>query len=175
MTPALAASVVALLAVAGAGHLRRPRALVAQLRRHGAMRRPMVVPVAAALIGAEVAIPVALVAGLAGSVVLLRAAALIAAVVCLGFAGYLHVVARRHPEGVPCGCGLGEAMAGPWTVLRALILAGFSVWVAWVPLTVAELTVLQVVTNLLAALALSVVLAGLPVARSQPAQTSMVG
>lgn len=175
MTPALAVSVAALLAVAGAGHLRRPRALVAQLRRHGALPRSAVVPAAVLLIGAEVAIPVAIVAGLSGSIVLLRAAALMAALVCLGFAGYLHVVAGRHPEGVPCGCGLGEATAGPWTVLRALILAGFGVWVALAPLTVAELNGLQAVTNLLAALALSIVLAGLPVARSQPGQTPMVG
>ncbi|MFT3971024.1 MAG: MauE/DoxX family redox-associated membrane protein [Micropruina sp.] len=175
MTPALAVTVAALLAAAGAGHLRPTRALVVQLRGHGVLPRPVVAPVAVALIGAEVAIPVALVAGLSGSVVLLRAAALTAAVVCLGFAGYLHLVARRHPEGVPCGCGLGEAPAGPWTVLRALILAGFGVWVALAPVIVADLNSLQVITNLLAALALSIVLAGLPVARALPAQTPMAG
>lgn len=175
MTPALAATVAALLAVAGVGHLRRSRALVVQLRGHGVLPRPAILPIAVLLIAAEVAIPVALAAGLGGSVLLLRAGALAAAALCLGFAGYLHLVAQRHPEGVPCGCGLGEAAAGPWTVLRALILAGFGVWVALAPLTIAELTGLQVVTNLSAALALSLVLAGLPVARSQPAQTPMVG
>ncbi len=174
MIPALALTVAALLAVAGVSHLRRPRALTAQLRGHGVVREALLAPMAVVLIGAELVLPLAIAVGLGGPVALLRASSLVAAALCLAFAGYLHVVARRHPSGIPCGCGLGEASAGPWTVLRSLLLAGFAVLTAVAPTAVPGLSGIEIVTNALAALALSIVLAGLPTARSHPAPIGAV-
>lgn len=114
------------LASTAAAHLRRPRLLARALAVHG------VAPVWAWRVAppAVVAVETAVAAALLGSALTpapaaSRRAGTAASVLFAVYAAYLGVVARGAPEGAApsCGCGVGEAPVGTWTIARAVALA----------------------------------------------------
>lgn len=172
------------LLVSGADHLRSPRSTRAALRAHGVLPVPAHRPVALVLGPGEILLALGLLAVGAGLLDPLptRAAALGAALLCLGFTAYLVLALRRTAGAdVPCGCGLGTTPLTHWSIVRAGLLTTFAVAAltlptgAWSSAPGAPVWA-QVVVAACAGLALAVATAALPAARAIPARlTTLTG
>ncbi|MFC5289620.1 MauE/DoxX family redox-associated membrane protein [Actinokineospora guangxiensis] len=150
-------TVVVVLVIAVAEHVRAPRALPDALRAHGMIRGRATGFAATAVTAVEALLAVAL---------LMRPSAPLFAAAGLVFAGYAayswHVVSSGR--GGPCGCGGVEVPMGTWVIVRAGVLAALSaVAVAGPPPTLSMMDV-QLVVELLAALVFGVLLWHLPAA-----------
>jgi hypothetical protein len=156
-TSVAAYTVVLVLVIAVAEHVRAPRALPEALRAHGVIRGRAAGFVATAVTAVEALLAVAL---------LVRPSAMLFAAAGLVFAGYAvyswHVVSSGR--GGPCGCGGVEVPMGTWVVVRAGVLAALSaVAAAGSPAALSTMDV-QLVVALLAALVFGVLLWHLPAA-----------
>ncbi|GAA4879536.1 MauE/DoxX family redox-associated membrane protein [Serinicoccus chungangensis] len=177
LAAACAWAVGAVLLASGLSHTRAPGSTRAALQAHGTLPAPTHRWLALGLGPVELVLAVGLLA--AGAGLLggpgVRALALGAAALCLGFAAYLRVVRRRtHGQEVPCGCGLGTAPVTGWSVLRAGLLAAFALVTLALPTgpwTAAPGAPVwaQVVVAAGGGLALAVATAALPAARAVPA------
>lgn len=109
------------LLAAGAGHLRHPGTLRAQLDRQQLIARRLRGPVARLVPAAE------LLVGATGVVAVARASTLdlaagLALVLYGGYTAFALVLWRRRP-GAPCGCTVRDEPVSGWTVVRAAVLA----------------------------------------------------
>ncbi|WP_298888688.1 MauE/DoxX family redox-associated membrane protein [uncultured Serinicoccus sp.] len=170
-------AVALVLLVSGLSHARAPRSTRAALQAHGTLPSSAHRWLALVLGPVELVLAVGLLAvglGVLGRPVV-PVLGLGAAVLCLGFAAYLHVVRRRTVgQEVPCGCGLGTTPVTGWSVVRAGVLGVLALAAVvlptgpWAAIPGAPVWA-QVVVAAAGGLTLAVATAALPAARAVPA------
>lgn len=156
------------LVTSGMAHLRGPATTAGQLRAHA------IVPVGPATIlglaAAELGLAAWLTAGVLG-VGVTGPALVLAGAFLLGCAGYLALVRARGGTGLPCGCGLGDAGVGGWSITRAVALGGAGVAAGAAALdgvTQSPIDAAEWIIVTLAAATFALLAAILPVARPAP-------
>lgn len=113
------------LLAAAVGHVRRPDEVPAALRAHGVVPEAAAGPIGFAVAAVEVALSVALLAGVLGSNGLLVAGLAGSVVMFAGFAGYGWLVVATGRSG-PCGCAGADTPMNGWTAGRAAALAALA-------------------------------------------------
>jgi hypothetical protein len=117
------------LAASGLAHIRHPRVLVAIVREHQLVPRPLSTAAAIGLISVE------LIAGWVGPAALILRASSYADVSrpLLAIVVFVYVLVTfyslavvRLRDGVRCGCSSGEQAATVWTVVRASLLTAIA-------------------------------------------------
>ena len=201
MTNAFVFAAALLLLVSGVDHLRRGSPLQGALRAHAVLPARVIAPMRWLLPVAELAACAATFTLVPGVVAMTTSAgasgvgasgvapspevtfggrlvpvALVLAVLFAGFAGYAALAwraARIRGTTVACGCGLGEAPLGGWTVARAVLVAVGALIAAGdgggpIPASSTDVVVVG-----LAAFALAAALAIVPTARQLPARPTL--
>ena len=169
MTPALLGACGLVLLAGGVAHARRPAATRASVAGHGVLPRAGTEVVGVALPAVEMVLGAMLLIAVAwGSEQVARGLGLGAAVLFAGFTAYLLRALREGSAGMPCACGVGEAPLGPWTVMRAGLLALIATVGAAAPLGVppGDRPAAQLIVLGCAAVALAVGVSVLPAARA---------
>jgi hypothetical protein len=169
MTPALLGACGLVLLAGGLGHARHPAATRATVAAHGVLPRSGTTFVGTALPAVEIILGAALLIAIAsGSDVVARWLGMVAAVLFAGFTAYLVRALQAGSGGMPCACGVGEAPLGPWTAIRAGLLALMAAVGAVAPLGVppGQRPGAQIIVLCCAAVALAVGISVLPAARA---------
>lgn len=178
LSPALLGAVALVLLASGRAHALGPGALRRGLDAHAVLPRAWHVPLTVFLPVAEVTLGLALLGSLTGMPLDPGVPGAGAAALCAGFATYLTLVLRRHPdEEVPCACGLGAApVSGPAVgragLLAVFALAGVLTAQGW---SLAARPVTEVLVTAGAALSIAVATALLPAARTVPRDPELAG